>query len=115
MFSPSLVELRSLSARMQAAGETSSATKFGAIKAALEAHDDEQLTRLLNQRCAQLRAIGMTKEILGEWWDKTASVLTGNTDAADDSNANAPAQSSTSNSSTIEPFHSRIMCPMVSS
>ena len=47
---------------MLAAGETNESDKFAKIRAALESRDDEQLTRLLNQRCVQLRAIGMAKE-----------------------------------------------------
>jgi hypothetical protein len=60
--SPSLHDLKSLSARLLAAGESKPAAKFDNIKAALEARDDETLTRLVNQRCVQLRAIGMAKE-----------------------------------------------------
>ena len=60
--SPSLHDLKSLSARLLAAGESKPAAKFDTIKAALEARDDENLTRLVNQRCVQLRAIGMAKE-----------------------------------------------------
>ena len=60
--SPSLQELHSLSTRLQEAGETNPANKFAAIKTALETRDDETLTRLLDQRCVQLRAIGMAKE-----------------------------------------------------
>ena len=36
--------------------------KFEHIRIALQSRDDELLTKLLNQRCVQLRAIGMAKE-----------------------------------------------------
>jgi hypothetical protein len=60
--SPSSQELRLLSARLEEAGETNTASKLAAIKTALETRNGETLTRLLNQRCVQLRAIGMAKE-----------------------------------------------------
>ena len=36
--------------------------KFEHIRIALQSRDNELLTKLLNQRCVQLRAIGMAKE-----------------------------------------------------
>ena len=47
---------------MLPAVEKTDQDKFALIRAALESRDDEQLTKLLNQRCLQLRAIGMAKE-----------------------------------------------------
>ena len=60
--SPSLRDLRSLSARLQAYGGSNHMDKFEHIRIALQSRDDELLTKLLNQRCVQLRAIGMAKE-----------------------------------------------------
>ena len=40
--------------------------KFEHIRIALQSCDDELLTKLLNQRCVQLRAIGMAKESLAQ-------------------------------------------------
>ena len=57
--SPSLHDLKSLSARLLAAGESKPPDKFDNIKAALEGRDDETLAHLVNQRCVQLRAIGI--------------------------------------------------------
>ena len=60
--SPSIIDLQSLSARMLSAAQFTDQDKFALIRAALESRDDEQLTKQLNQRCLQLRAIGMAKE-----------------------------------------------------